>query len=314
MLPFSASAEGLELAPGLTLTGDVMLQHSVDAYYEYTDIIADLRLFWRPVTDTSFSFGIEASTDSFIGLHEDWSDNGLYAAAVFGFEGYDLRIGAPRPVSDTMALLPPLGAYRYVSLGVETLHGSVVRGNARWDDRFTPGLSLQSNTDGAFAWGLSAHKSSYADQGYRVDVPVVEAVAQYSFGDLTLGAQIVHTRMDDGEADQEYPFAVGVSGTSAMIGMRYAKNGWLLGLAHGKADTGDAEQNFSRVHGSYDFGNGLTLYADLTKADRLYEDDPSGYQVLGAQYRFANGFYLEAGVTHDRGEYTHKTIAAGYKF
>lgn len=300
LLASAAQAEGLEIAPNLKLSGEFVLQHVKLGSAEQTDATADLRLSWRPVTDTTFSFGLEASLDGFIGLADDKNEIGVWAAAVFGFNGVDLKVGAPRPMGDEMALLPDFGFYGYNSLYYQTFLTTPVLGIGRGVEKLQPGISVQSNSEGPLSWGISAHNIGRDILIMSDDSFIYEAVGQYRQGDFTFSALVVHADEDIWDHVQ--------------VGARYDNGPWVLGGTYGRMEELGVRAAASRLYASYNFGNGLSVLGDALRFENLSTDSAVTYVTLGLHYEFANGLYLEAGTEQADGRSTFNTLSVGYKF
>ncbi|MCB5409718.1 hypothetical protein [Pseudogemmobacter faecipullorum] len=226
-----------------------------------------------------------------------------------GFDGFDLRLGAPRPVSDTMALLPDFGMYRHDGKNLNQYERSTVVYRAGRADQARAGLSLQSSGDSPFAWGLSLHDAGRYVYDGKESAYSLEAVGQYSIGNFTLSAQFVQLETDGNEAGFSYE----TSGLSTVLGLRYAADGLVLGLTRGDVDTGAEEVEFTRLHAGYEFGFGLGLRGDFMRFE-----DSSGYGdqdiwSLGAVYSLDNGVYFEAG-TGKWLDDKRTSLTIGYRF
>lgn len=314
LLPLMASAEGPTSSP-FSITGDLMVQTTEVGSYRFDDLLADVQLAWRPVTDTAISYGLDASLDSFVGLSDDTSDHGAYASVIIGFDGYDLRVGAPHPVTDTMALLPDFGGYGYESNRTARLLGSHVMDLSRQSSQvFSPGLSLQSTGEGSFSWGVSAHRPDLKDEYSEYKNTVVEAVGQYDLGDLKLGAQLVYSEHEGFYYEGDEAFSDNGSGVSALATAVYTKANWLLGLSLGRYDAGGTSYSLARVYGGYRFDNGLTLVAEGFGQYVLGDSFSYEEAAFTAEYSFANGTYLKAGTSLLEDGFTYNSLSMGFRF
>lgn len=321
LLPTLASAEIATGIPGLSLSGDVNFQHYDDGRDGQSLINTDLALAWRPTTDSELDLGLELSIISNTWVDHHWTDYTLWGGVVLGFDGVDVRLGSPRPVTKTMELLPALGNnadeefWSNILLGSRTLEYSTYS-----DQMFTPGVSVQSTGDGPFQWGVSLHQMIEHDpdpddyQYYRDTV--LEAVGQYNFGNLTVAGQLVVTNYDgdyyDWEDDEIYD--ENETNRSAMVSARYAKDNWVLGVNVGRHNSWWEPMNFVRLHGAYTFGNGLTVTADLLRQKDTEDDEYWTSTFLGVDYEMSGGYYVKAGTSHWEDGSHSESLTLGFKF
>lgn len=321
LLPAVAFAEITTVVPGLSFSGDINVQFANADLWNDNTLNTDMQLVLRPISDNEVDFGLELSVISTTSAKDHWTDYTLWGGLVIGFEGVDVRVGAPRPVTKTMALLPELGHnvneevwYDYV-LGSRTLQYSILS-----DQMFTPGVSVQSTGDGPFQWGLSMHQlidRDFNPMNYHYyNHTMIEAVGQYNMGNLTVAGQLVMTNYDGeffngwgGSIEQEEDTNV-----SAMLSARYAKDNWVLGINGGRHNSWWGPTNFVRLHGSYIFDNGISI-----TADHMYEYYPNSdwhwnVDFVGVSYSFANGMYVKGGTSHWNDGSHAESLTVGYKF
>ncbi len=295
VLPASAFAQGIEIAPGIVVTGDVALQYyHVGGGDEGTLLDGDVTLGWRSASNGALSFGAEATFD---GLYDSEADDLLanyWASVVIGIAPGDIRIGAPRPVIETMSVMPEFGTNRLVNLTLTGISGSATSLLSREDGGMTPGISFQTAKGAPLSWGVSYHRVEAAS----TDVDALEGVLNYSTGTTTLFAKAQHLDPKGGASD-----------SALSIGALYEGGPLTLAIETGRSDL-ISDTDFGRLHAGYQISDALKVSGDM-----LYTDSGSSNTLwsLGMEYGFGPGAYVSAGaLTGDDAEVYD--LAVGWRF
>lgn len=284
----TAQAQGIDLAPGVTLTGDAKLNfvhvagESMDHWLE-----PDLTLAWRAQGDSDFSIGAEAIIDSSYNLSAGDHYSNPWAAVVLGFGMVDLKVGAPRPVISAMK---PMAQIEY-----DGITGSLITAASHGDGGMTPGVALQGQTSDVM-WGLSYHeidKTTHDDRSF-------EAVGVYNIGSTSVFGAV---QLLNGDGYNEDNYEIGVLYYNGMmgLGLRAGRDNLLNGTDFGEFQLGyqvnpaiSLQSSVMRITGSK---------ANLTLLS------------LGAEYNFGNGGYMQTNTKKaNNDQWESYEFALGWRF
>ncbi|MBK6466821.1 MAG: hypothetical protein IPF96_08115 [Rhodobacter sp.] len=267
-LPTAATA--FDLGGGLVATGEVKLEYTDSSNNNTAAAIGDITLAWR----SGSVLGFDAALDSI------WLDDGndftnLWAAVVLSTSFGDFAVGAPRPVTETLKVMPNISSSRLIDIEFGSLTASLTAFTSYFDNGMTPGLAFTS-TAGNLRYGLSYHQ---IDDGV-------------STADLVTGAMVFSggqtTYFIMGEAASEGSDDV----VTLQIGALHQADRYALGanLAHVEFSTGN--MSAGRLYGSYSLTPALSV-----KGDYLAITDSDDLLSLSAEYRFGQNGFVEGGVS-----------------
>ncbi|RYI24672.1 MAG: hypothetical protein EON48_07440 [Acetobacteraceae bacterium] len=269
---------------GLTFGGEVKLEY-VDAISSLWALDGDVALSWR----SGGLLGFDASLDStYLDDGEDFTN--IWAALVLSTGVGDFAVAAPRPLVDTLGVMPKFSSSRLVDLETSFLRGPITTLASAQDNGLTPGVTW-SQAQGNLTFGAGYH---HLNDGNNVDI--LEGVMRYQAGTTTF--------FITGEfADTE-----GTNLTLLQIGAFHDADRFDLGAAFAQLDASDTRHSL-RLYGSFDVMSSLTL-----RGDALLNQDASDLYSLSATYSMDSGMFVEGGGTKVTGGNEIYDIGVGFKF
>ena len=276
-------AAAQEAATGLTFGGEVKLEY-VDGGPAGWALDGDLGMSWR----SGGLLGFDAALDSTYFDDGDDLTNG-WAAVVLSTGVGEIALGAPRPVLETMRVMPRFSSSRVLDLQASMFTGSLAGIASFEDNGMTPGVTWQQ-TSGNLTFGAGYHHLNDAN------VDVAEGVMHFENGATTyfITGQFATTPGDDPSIMQ--------------IGAFHDADRFDLGAALSRFDI-SGTHNGLRLYGSFDVMSALTLRGDML----LLEDTTDLYSV-SATYSMDNGLFVEGGGTKVEGADEIYDIGVGFKF
>ena len=275
-----------DLGGGLTGTGRVELEYN-DSFGDSTIATADLAMSWRSGAVLGFDAALE--TIYFDKLGDDFTN--LWGAVVLTTSFGEIAIGAPRPVTETMRVLPEFSSSREFDLEASLVLGPYITSFSFGNNGITPGLAFTASA-GDLSYGLSYHQIK--DGGDRFDF--YEGAMNYVSGQTTyfITAEVLDSNVSDG--------------TSVTIGALHTADRLAFGGSVGQSDFVGPNITTVRLMASYDVLPALTITGDYLNIESLDE-----VFALSAEYRFGQIGFVQAGVTSLRGDESYD-IGVGVKF
>ena len=288
LLALSSLPAAAQDANGLTFGGTVKLEY-VDGNSSLWALDGDVGLSWR----SGGLLGFDASLDTTYLDSNDGSDDltNIWAALVLSTGAGEFAVGAPRPLVDTLAVMPKFSSSRLVDLQTSFLRGPITSIASASDSGVTPGITWKRE-QGNLTFGAGYH---HLNDGDNVDI--LEGVMRYQTGSTTF--------FITGEfADTE-----GTNLTLLQIGALHDADRFDLGASFSQINTSDTSHSL-RLYGSFDVMPALTL-----RGDALLVQDSSDLYSLSATYNMPNGLFVEGGGTKVTGGGNEiYDIGVGFKF
>ena len=278
LLSVASPAAAVDLGNGLSLTGEVELEHG-RAEISESFLRGDVTLGWRNAGTEALGFGFDLNVVAInpTGGTDDvtmyWG--GLVLSTGFG----EITLGGARPVLDDVYDFPDFSKLSLYEIGVPPFAESYTTFFTALQDEFTPGVSLVGSS-GALGYGLSLHEV----ESFTGSVRSTQLALTYATGDTTFLGGFETLSLSTGSLSN---FRLGVVQRMEAITLG-AEVGSLQG-------TGTPDVTTARLHGAYDVTDALTVGANLG-----YVEDVGGSDTLwsaNAEYRFGNGGFIEGGVT-----------------
>lgn len=267
----SPAARAHDLGNGLAVTGDVKLEYTaLDHGSDHLTAAGDASLTWR----SGGMLGFDAALDTLYLLDDGDDLTNVWAALVLATPVGDFALGAPRPVRETMAVMPRFSSSRLLDLELIAFNRSITGMASFADNGMTPGIAYDT-TLGQLSWGLSFHR---IDSGSG-DADFYQGAMNYRSGATTwfVNGEIVD--------------APGSNGSSLQIGGLHEADRYALGAALGNIDMGP-NSYYGRVYGSYD-----VLPALAVKGDAMTIENGPDLLSISSEYRFGRAGYVAGGVT-----------------
>lgn len=272
-----------EAATGLTFGGEVKLEY-IDSNGSLLAFDGDLGMSWR----SGGLLGFDAALDST--YFDDGDDlSNAWAALVLATGMGEIALGAPRPVLETMRVMPRFSSSRVLDLQTSIFTGSLA-GIASFEDKgMTPGVTWQQTT-GNLTFGAGYHHLN------DTNVDVAQGVMRFESGATTffITGEFATTPGDDPSIMQ--------------IGAFHDAGRFDLGAALSRFDFSGSQSGL-RLYGSFDVMSALTLRGDML----LLEDTTDLYSI-SATYSMNNGLFVEGGGTKVEGADEIYDIGVGFKF
>lgn len=283
VLALSASAVAAQDGNGLTFGGDVKLEY-LDSGSGIWAFDGDVGASWR----SGGLLGFDASLDTT--YLDDGSDiTSVWAALVLSTGAGEFAVGAPRPLLETLAVMPRFSSSRLVDLETTPQRGSIAPFLNGLDNGMTPGVTWKQES-GNLTFGAGYHHLNDAN------VDLAQGVMRYTGGATTF--------FINGEVAT-------VPGSDLMIlqiGALHDADRFALGAAYTHFDQSETT-NSLRLYGSVDVMTSLTL-----RGDALLVQDSSDIYSLSATYSMDSGLYVEGGGTKMVGQDEVLDIGVGFKF
>lgn len=283
LVAFASIPAAAQDGSGLTFGGDVKLEYT-DAGSGVWALDGDVSASWR----SGGALGFDAALDTT--YLDDGSDfTNLWAALVLSTGAGEFAVGAPRPLVDSMAVMPRFSSSRLVDLETSLLSGMVAPLASAVDSGLTPGVTWTQEA-GNLTFGGGYHHLN--DE----NVDLAQGVMRFEAGATSLFI------------NGEFATAPGSDATTLQIGALHDADRFDIGAAFTRFDAGDTI-NTVRLHGSVDVMSALSL-----RGDALLIQDSSDIYSLSASYSLDNGLYVEGGGTKVVGQDEILDIGVGYKF
>lgn len=288
ILALTALPAAAQDANGLSFGGEVKLEYLDAAGSHLWAFDGDVAASWR----SGGLLGFDASVDT---TYLDGSGSGdhltnIWAALVLSTDAGEFAVGAPRPLVDTLGVMPKFSSSRVLDLETSFLRGPITSIASAQDNGVTPGVTWKQDT-GNLTFGAGYH---HLNDGDNVDI--LEGVMRYQAGATTF--------FITGEfADVEGPNV-----TLLQIGAFHDADRFDLGAALSQIDSSDTRHSL-RLYGSFDVMQSLTL-----RGDALLIQDTSDVYSLSATYGMENGLFIEGGGSKIGGSDEIYDIGVGFKF
>lgn len=280
-------ASAFDLGNGLAVTGSVKLEYDKYESDDTAVLDADLGLSWR----SGGLIGFDAALDStYIGESDEALTN-IWAALVFSTDMGEFSVGAPRPVVESMAVLPRFGTSRLLDLETSFARGPLSTAAGFEDNGFAPGLAFTGQS-GSVSYGLSYHRFEIGGD----DLDLIQGVMNYSNGATTL---FISGELGD---------LLSVDPSVVKIGGLYSADVYSFGGELARVDYGSEGITTGRLFGTYDVMPELTV-----KGDMLLIESSENIYSLGAEYRFGQLGFVEGGASFVDNDQIYD-IGVGLKF
>lgn len=283
LVALTAIPAAAQEANGLTFGGEVKLEY-VDGDSSAWALDGDVGLSWR----SGGLLGFDASLDSTY-LDDGTDLTNAWAALVLTTGAGEFAVGAPRPLTDSLAVMPRFSTSRVVDLSTGILRGPLTSLASFSDNGMTPGITYRQ-TSGNLTFGGGYHHLN--DE----NIDVAEGIMRYESGATTYFIS------------GEFATAPGPDVSLMQIGALHNADRFDLGAAFAQLDEGDAVRSL-RLYGSYDVLPALTL-----RGDALLVQDVRDIYSLSATYNMDNGLFVEGGGTKLDGNSEVYDIGVGFKF
>lgn len=270
---------------GLTFGGTVKVEY-VDASSGLWALDGDVGLSWR----SGGLLGVDASIDST--YLDDGSDiTNVWAALVLSTGAGEFAVGAPRPLVDSLAVMPKFSSSRLVDLETSFLRGPITSLISGSDNGLTPGVTWKQE-QGNLTFGAGYH---HLNDGNNIDI--LEGVMRYQAGSTTFFIT------------GEFAETEGSNLTILQIGGLHDAERFDLGAVFSQFDESEIQHSL-RLYGSFDVMSSLTL-----RGDALLNQDSSDLYSLSAIYSMDSGLFVEGGGTKVTGSGTEiYDLGVGFKF
>ena len=279
----SLPATAQDAGNGLSFGGEVKLEY-VDSTSSDLVFDGDLGLSWR----SGGLLGFDASLDTTY-LDDGTDLTNVWAALVLSTGAGEFAVGAPRPLVDSMGVMPRFSTSRLLDLETGFVRGPLTSLASAQDNGVTPGITYRQSS-GNLTFGAGYHHLNDAN------VDVAEGVMQYATGATTFFIS------------GEFATAPGNDVSLMQIGAFHDAERFDLGAAFAQFDTGSAMRSL-RLYGSYDVMSALTLRGDL-----LMMEDLDDIYSLSATYAMPSGLFIEGGGSVVNGSDEIYDIGVGFKF
>lgn len=281
-------AAAQEAGNGLTFGGEVKVEY-LDATSSLWAFDGDVAMSWRSGGLLGFDGALDTTYIDGNGDAEDFTN--IWAALVLSTGAGDFAVGAPRPLLDTLAVMPKFGSSRVLDLQTSFLRGPITSILSAQDNGVTPGVTWQ-RTSGNLTFGAGYH---HLNDGDNIDI--LEGVMRYQAGSTTFFIT------------GEYANTEGPNLTLLQIGGLHDADRFDLGAAFTQLDAGETTHSL-RLYGSFDVMQALTL-----RGDALLVQDANDIYSLSATYRMDSGLFVEGGGSKITGGGPEiYDIGVGFKF
>jgi len=275
-------------ANGLSFGGAVKLEYLDSDGSHLWAFDGDVAASWR----SGGLLGFDASVDT---TYLDGSGGGddltnIWAALVLSTGAGEFAVGAPRPLVDTLAVMPRFSSSRVLDLQTSFLRGPITSVASASDNGVTPGVTWKQTT-GNLTFGAGYH---HLNDGDNVDI--LEGIMRYEAGATTLFIS------------GEFADVAGPNLTLLQIGGLHDAERFDIGAAFSQIETSDTARSL-RLYGSFDVMPSLTL-----RGDALLIQHASDIYSISATYGMDNGLFVEGGGSKIGGSDEIYDIGVGFKF
>ncbi len=273
---------------GLSFGGAVKLEYLDAGSTDLWALDGDVGASWRSGGLLGFDASLDTTYLDGDGTGDDFTN--IWAALVLSTGAGEFAIGAPRPLVDTLAVMPKFSSSRVLDLETGFLRGPITSIASASDNGATPGLTWKQET-GNLTFGAGYH---HLNDGDNVDI--LEGIMRYQSGATTLFIS------------GEFAEVEGPNLTLLQIGGLHDAERFDLGAAFAQLDTSDTTRSL-RLYGSFDVMSSLTL-----RGDALLIQDASDIYSLSATYSMESGLFVEGGGSKITGSDEIYDIGVGFKF
>lgn len=269
---------------GLTFGGSVKLEY-VDISNGLWALDGDVGLSWR----SGGLLGFDASLDSTY-LDDGEELTNIWAALVLSTGAGEFAVGAPRPLVDTLGVMPKFSSSRLIDLQTSFLRGPITSLASGSDNGLTPGVTWKQE-QGSLTFGAGYH---HLNGGNNIDI--LEGVMRYQTGATTFFIT------------GEFAETEGSNLTLLQIGALHDAERFDLGASFSQFDASDTIHSV-RLYGSFDVMSAVSL-----RGDALLIQDSNDIYSLSAIYSMDSGLFVEGGGTKVTGSDEIYDIGVGFKF
>ena len=275
-------------ANGLSFGGEVKLEYLDAGPSHLWAFDGDVAASWRSGGLLGFDASVDTTYLDGDGSGEDLTN--IWAALVLSTGAGEFAVGAPRPLVDTLGVMPKFSSSRVLDLETSFLRGPITTLASASDNGVTPGVTWKQSS-GNLTYGAGYH---HLNDGDNVDI--LEGIMRYQAGATTLFIS------------GEFAETEGPNVTVLQIGGLHDADRFDLGAALSQFDAGDTRHSL-RLYGSFDVMQSLTL-----RGDALLIQDASDVYSLSATYGMENGLFIEGGGSKIGGSDEIYDIGVGFKF
>jgi len=280
---FALPATAQDAGNGLTFGGDVKLEYT-DAGSGIWALDGDVGASWR----SGGLLGFDAALDTTY-LDDGTDLTNVWAALVLSTGAGEFAVGAPRPLSESMAVMPRFSSSRLIDLEASFLLGMIAPLASAEDNGVTPGITWKQES-GNLTFGAGYHHLN----GENIDL--AQGVMRFTGGATTFFI------------NGEVATTPGSDFTTMQIGALHDADRFDLGAAFTRLDDGSSVKSL-RLHGSVDVITALTV-----RGDALLIQDSSDIYSISTTYSLDSGLFIEGGGTKVVGQDEILDIGVGYKF
>ena len=269
---------------GLSFGGEAKLEY-VNANSDFWAFSGKANLSWR----SGGLLGFDASADT-IYLDDGTDLTNFWGALVLSTGAGEFAIGAPRPLVDSLQVMPRFSTSRVLDLETSFLRGPITTVASAQDNGVTPGVTYK-NSSGSLTYGAGYH---HLNDGDSVDI--LEGIMRYEAGATTFFIS------------GEYADVSGDNVSLMQIGALHSADRFQLGAAFSQLSSSDTIHSL-RLYGSFDVMASLTV-----RGDALMVQDASDIYSLSATYSMPSGLFIEGGGSKITNSDEIYDIGVGFKF
>lgn len=275
-------------ANGLSFGGEVKLEYLDAGPSHLWAFDGDVAASWRSGGLLGFDASVDTTYLDGDGTGDDLTN--IWAALVLSTGAGEFAVGAPRPLVDSLAVMPKFSSSRVLDLETGFLRGPITSIASAADNGVTPGVTWKQET-GNLTFGAGYH---HLNDGDNVDI--LEGIMRYQSGAMTLFIS------------GEFAEVEGPNLTLLQIGGLHDAERFDLGATFAQLDTSDTARSL-RLYGSFDVMSSLTL-----RGDALLIQHASDIYSLSATYSMDSGLFVEGGGSKITGSDEIFDIGVGFKF
>lgn len=274
---------------GLSFGGEVKLEYlDADSSHLWA-FDGDIATSWRSGGLLGFDASVDTTYLDSDGTGDDFTN--VWAALVLSTGAGEFAIGAPRPLVDTLGVMPKFSSSRVLDLETGILHGPITSFASASDNGVTPGVTWKQES-GNLTFGAGYHHLNDGD-----NVEILEGVMRYQTGATTFFIT------------GEFAETEGPNVSLLQIGAFHDADRFDFGAALAQLDQSDKTHSL-RLYGSVDVMPSLALRGDM-----LMIQDSSDIYSLSATYSMDSGLFVEGGGSKISGSSDEiYDIGVGFKF
>lgn len=286
LLALTALPAAAQDGNGLSFGGDVKLEY-LNANSDLWALDGDVGLSWRSGGLLGFDAALDTTYIDSNGGTDDFTN--VWAALVLSTGAGEFAVGAPRPLIETMQVMPKFSTSRVLDLETTFLRGPLTPLASASDNGVTPGITWKKDS-GSLTFGAGYHHLN------DLNADMLEGIMRFQSGATTLFVS------------GEYADVTGDNVMILQIGGLYDTDRFDLGATLAQFDSSETTHSL-RLYGSFDVMQSLSL-----RGDALLVQDANDIYSLSATYSMPSGLYVEGGGSKIVGSDEVYDIGIGFKF